>query len=497
MGLKRDFAQPALVVPDEETWLAWRAAGAAAEHAVDWRHARLLVLPEHVPHALAEAVRCAWDLMPAARSARFYDAPLAGIPARELLSGRARVVRGDDPAREAGENDGDGGGHGDEGEHDGGGGGGDDGHGDEGGHGGHGGGGDHGDMMEITGEPSGDGLVMERLEVRAGPLAPGLPGGLVVDATLDGDVVAACRVRPVLRAGPRGAPPDPWAAIAWATAERAAREPSAVVAAGGRWLEVAALEFERAVSHLAWLHGFCRLLGWPRMTDRVAPVLAAAAALRAAAAPAPARPERSPADRAEHTGRADRAGRAEQRRGAQEVQAAATALAGALAASRWFGMRTAGLAETTRDDVDARRLAGPLARAAGAAEDARADDPGYGLLGFAPLVREDGDARARALVRAGEAAQALGLAAAAIARAAEPHGDGDAGPALTRATAGIPESARGPLLVSIAADGSPRRAAPGAGAACAAAAELAVGREWSAALVTIASFDLSPWQVAA
>jgi hypothetical protein len=59
---------------------------------------------------------------------------------------------------------------------------------------------------------------------------------------------------------------------------------------------------------------------------------------------------------------------------------------------------------------------GPVARAAGLAEDVRIEDPEYRALGFAPFVEDRNDPIGRWQVRLEEAARALDLAAQAGAR---------------------------------------------------------------------------------
>jgi Ni,Fe-hydrogenase III large subunit len=439
----------ALVVPDEESALVWGARDRRYVPVVDATRAHVLVVPERVPGELVAAVRAAWAGLPSDRRVHTYAYPAAGQDASEVLDGNDE--HGDHDDSEA------------HGEHE-----------------GHDGGHDHGDMMAITGEPSADGLVMEELEVEAGPLGLALAGGLVVSATLDGDVVAGCRLRPTLAAADASAPPDPWSAIAWNVAELAARERrSGVTPREERWLHVAGVEIERAVSHLAWLHRLCRLLGWSAMTTRVRGILEPLTALRGAlpvqltTPDLPDLPVTAVRDRL------------------RDVQAATRALADALAGSRSFGRRTGGLGTLTPDEVTARGVAGPIARASGIADDARAGDPGYARLGFEPVTRADGDARARALLRAAEAGQAAGLTAAAVEQIKDPAEP----PAFGDGAVGVVESARGPVRVRVPAGGEPERTAVGARAARAAAAELAVGREWAAALLTIASFDVSPWRV--
>ncbi|MBW3653259.1 MAG: hypothetical protein KY433_06630, partial [Actinobacteria bacterium] len=178
-----------------------------------------------------------------------------------------------------------------------------------------------------------------------------------------------------------------------------------------------------------------------------------------------------------------------------DVGSESEALARDLAKSRLFAHRTRGLGQLSPDDAAQRGVSGPVARGSGLRSDVRADDRGYRSLGFAPLVREDGDARARALARTDEAAQSAGLAAAALERA---HDAAQLDtPSFAAAGASLVESARGPVRVVRDGAGQLHRTAPGARAARQAAGELAVGHEWAAALVTVASFDISPWRVGA
>jgi Respiratory-chain NADH dehydrogenase, 49 Kd subunit len=284
-------------------------------------------------------------------------------------------------------------------------------------------------MMAIVGEPSADGLVMEPIELRFGPLATPLPAGIVAEVTLDGDVVAACEVHTLLTGR------DLLAPRAW---ERALR--------GGGPVALAAAEMERAVSHIAWLRAFARLLGWQGLVDRAAAALAGVLAA----------PPYEPA----HDALADLAAFAER--------------------SRRLRLRTSGVAQVSTERAREMGLRGPAARASGLADDARSGDPLYQRLGFEPIVRREGDARARTLVRTAEAAAAIELASRATALDE---------PDRTGAPVDV-EGPRGPLR---ATDGT-RLEAPGEAAALAAAGATAVGAEWAAALTGIASFDLSPWR---
>lgn len=333
--------------------------------------------------------------------------------------------------------------------------------------------GGHHDMMAIVGDPSEDGLVMEPIELRFGPLGTPFPGGLAVSVTLDGDVVAECTVEALLDPGePQGAP-DPLAPIAWTIAVESAREADAPASP---WRRLAALECERAVSHLAWLRGLARILGWQLLVDRCTRALEGLPPLGHELLRREERP--GPEDYSTATATAERAG------------ARAERVLALVRRSRLLRVRTAGLASIDAEGAERAGLRGPAARASGLRDDARSGQPLYELLGFEPVIRSDGDAHARALVRAEEAVSSLRLACAALRQAAEGAAADPAEPS------GAVEGARGPLRAEQAPDGW-RMDAPGSRAALAAAGEAMVGCEWAAALVALASFDPSPWRVEA
>jgi Ni,Fe-hydrogenase III large subunit len=124
---------------------------------------------------------------------------------------------------------------------------------------------------------SADGLPMEWLEVPFGPLFPGLPGGLRLRLTLDGDTVVRATVQPGALGrgleeawlGPvdgfvdRFVAIDPQSPIAYrvlaeeALAAAGAARPDASL----RHPRVEMLERERAANHLNWLASFAFLLG--------------------------------------------------------------------------------------------------------------------------------------------------------------------------------------------------------------------------------------------
>ena len=479
----------------------------------DVRDADLLVVADRIPDGLVLPLRHLWNGMRPGGEVRTFSMPITGRDATEVLrdtridgSGADNAV--DDPghggaashghpmdhaAARAGDERGHGaahGGHptehaaahaGDETDHAAA----HEGHGMS--HGGHhegGGGHDHGDMMAITGEPSADGLVMEDLAVVAGPLAAGLAGGLLVEASLDGDVVADCKVSATLRQSDPAAPPDPLAALTWNAAELAATERAAgvVVPDALWWLRVAAIEGERAASQLAFLHRFLRLLGWSAMLPRVRAPLAR---LVASARRLPV--EHAPPDLADVSGR-------ETQNRLRDVAQECRRLAADLEGSRRLAQRTTGLGVLGADEALERGLVGPTARASGLERDERLADPLYERIGFDAQVRREGDTRARVLLRVLEAGHAVELAARAIERAAAHQPAGGGG--LLAAGGAVVEGPEGPLRVLRAAPGADvARSAPGAREALEAAAAASIGCEWGAALVVVASFATSPWRV--
>jgi hypothetical protein len=60
----------------------------------------------------------------------------------------------------------------------------------------------------------------------------------------------------------------------------------------------------------------------------------------------------------------------------------------------------------------------------------------------------------------------------------------------------VVEAPRGPVRIDRLSPDAPMLTAPGGELARGTAARAAVGQEWSGALLTLASFDLSPWRVA-
>lgn len=454
---RRPATVPALVVPDEQSWTLWGTDPVAAglEPVLDVGRVRRVLLPTSVPEALVAAIAgclrelplgVEHDLRPLPEPA---DRPLRSVVDRARLDvASVHADAGSDEPSGMHMHM----------------------HEDE-------------DMMAITGEPSADGLVMEPLELSLGPLAGPLPGGIVADVVLDGDVVSGCTLRATLHravGAPGAAPaiPDLLAPVAWAASIEVATDHEAQLRRSPqhRWRRVAAVELERAVSHVAWVRALGRLLGWRTLvdaaSDAVGPLLAARAAL--AAGPVT-------------TGVADDACAA----GLVAARARVGRLRDRCDGSRRLAGRTAGRGVLSAATVHGAGLAGPVARASGIPDDARDHDPLYRELGFAPAVRAEGDVRARTLLRMDDALGATVLAQEALHRARS----GAATPEMIASPGGCTvEGPRGPVCARAAPE-KWRLTAPGQRAALAAAGRAAVGLEWAAALAVLVSFDLSSWEV--
>ena len=362
----------------------------------------------------------------------------------------------------------------------------------DGGHGGHGGHGAHGNgepvdgieahfmsMVDLTRDmpASTDGLKMEWIEVPFGPFFPGLPGGLQVDLTLDGDAVAAVRASSAVGPGeilPQGATspdafvdhlaalsplsPVAYRLLACLALEQAAGQSVAPDIARAR---IAAAERERMASHLGWLAGFGAQSGFGWLEKR------AAAVHRKLHGATPAK--------------------------ITTLGPEITALLARIRRTPLLSARLNGIGHLPDKDA----LVGPAARAAGVARDARRDDPRYADLGFAVLTMAQGDALARLALRCGEISQSLELISGAGAIAMpEPQGID----AATGKGEAVVETPRGAARLSLTLHNGKVTAAEietPAKAQIALISTLAEGRELGDALTAIGSLDISPWEVTA
>lgn len=334
-------------------------------------------------------------------------------------------------------------------------------------------------MVDLTRDmpASTDGLKMEWIDVPFGPFFPGLPGGLRLDLTLDGDTVANASAESAL--GQRelllqdATPPDAFAdhlatlsplspvgyrLLACLALEQAAGQSVAYDVARAR---IAAVERERLASHFGWLAGFGAQSGfaWLEKRATVLQLKLRDATITEIAALAPK----------------------------------ITALLTRVQRTPLLKARLKGIGRLTGDNA----VPGPVARAAGIARDARSEDQIYAGLGFVVLTAADGDALARLTQRCGEISQSLDLISRSGAIAMpRPQGIG----AASGTGEAVVETPRGAARLSLtlhkgkvtAADiGTPTAAH------VALIATLAHGRELGDALTAIGSLDISPWEMTA
>ena len=264
-------------------------------------------------------------------------------------------------------------------------------------------------MAELGPDP--DGLRLDVVPVRVGPFFPRFPSGLVLDIRFSGDLVLDAAIGEGA-VGPSAGPPRP----GLRPFLRALTEP----------VPIAELELVRAREHLRWLADALVAHGLPALGAR---------ALRLAQRVQP---------------------------GDGSTVRRLARLIGWTQVTRWS---TRGVGTVSADDL-AGLGAGPVARAAGLAEDVRLEDPAYRALGFEPVLGDRGDASARWAVRLAEAADSLDLAARA-------------GDARTTPIGRI-ESPRGRLEPGSAASARLLALVP----------QLLRETEWGDAMATIVSLDI-------
>tara|TARA_R110002051_G_scaffold7035_3_gene33032 strand:+ start:7046 stop:9070 length:2025 start_codon:yes stop_codon:yes gene_type:complete len=333
-------------------------------------------------------------------------------------------------------------------------------------------------MVDLTRDmpTSTDGLKMEWIDVPFGPFFPGLPSGLRLDLTLDGDAVAASFAQSAIGEQTllhKGAvPPKTFAddlsamsplspvayrLLACLALEQAARQSVASDIARAR---IAAAERERLTSHLGWLAGFGAQSGFTWLQTR-----AAAMQLKT--------------------------------RNATQVEIATlgpkiAALLKRVPRTPLLNARLRGIGLLHGSDA----LSGPVARADGIVRDARGDDPVYLGLGFSVHTSTGGDALARLMQRCGEISQSIDLIsqAGAITQPDPPSvgkvsGTGEA----------VVETPRGAARLSVTLlDGMVTKAEIGTPTAAHVAliGAVADGQELGDALTGIGSLDISPWEMA-
>ena len=255
-------------------------------------------------------------------------------------------------------------------------------------------------MIDVTKDlpRSCDGLPMEWVDVPFGPFFPGLPGGLLLMLTLDGDTVAGSDARSLVEnrellqhssmnigsfierlTGMEPLAPVAYQLLACRALENAVGGNTAgvEVPADTARARIGALERERIASHLGWLALFGQQTGFDWLMRRAASLqlevlhadIKQIIALRSVIQTLIKRLQRTPL----------------------------------------LKSRTAGVAWLAPNVA----LRGPVARATGNRDDARSTDKTCSALGFTPVSREGGDALARLQVRLDEIIHSISLIQAA------------------------------------------------------------------------------------
>lgn len=143
-------------------------------------------------------------------------------------------------------------------------------------------------------------------------------------------------------------------------------------------------------------------------------------------------------------------------------------------------------------------MRGPVARAAGIANDARTGDTNYQALGFTPVVRLGGDALARLQIRLAEIAASLDLYVAAADSGHETSHTVPLPSDLSGTTEATIETPQGAARLQIVVDRGAVVSVhldPPSVPHIGLVPEITAGEEVADALVAVASLDLSPWAV--
>ncbi len=247
-------------------------------------------------------------------------------------------------------------------------------------------------MIDVTKDlpRSGDGLPMDWIDVPFGPLFPGLPGGLLLTFTLDGDTVAAANADTL--AGntlslchaisfndfiQRLAKLDPLTPTSYPLLACLAIEDATGIAAETSTAKarLVALEKERIISHLSWLTLFAEQTGYDWLKDR-------ASSLQTAFMQANIKQ-------------------------IIKLKKAVIDLHKRLQHTPLLKSCTRGIGQLLMDTDGG--ASGPIARASGIRKDARSSNKFYTELGFTILTSTAGDTYARLQLRLDEIKQSFRL----------------------------------------------------------------------------------------
>jgi len=332
-------------------------------------------------------------------------------------------------------------------------------------------------MIDVTKDlpRSGDGLPMEWINAPFGPFFPGLPGGLLLTLTLDGDTVAGSDTRSLAENLDLLQPTstnstdfveqlagmDPLAPVAYQLLACRALENAADVdvPADAARARAGALERERIASHLGWLALFGQQTGFDWLMQR-------AASLQL---------EFRHADLKQ----------------VMALKPAIQSLIKRLQRTPLLKSRTAGIGWLAPDAT----LRGPVARATGMSDDVRRTDKSFTMLGFTPVCRQEGDALARLQVRLDEISHSLALIEAAGAIELPVFA---AAPDMSGAGEAVVETPRGQASLQLTLEQgqvTTVQLATPSKHHLTLIHPLTEQQELGDALVAVGSLDLSPWEV--
>jgi len=322
---------------------------------------------------------------------------------------------------------------------------------------------------------SSDGLQMDWINVPFGPFFPGLPAGLHLTLTLDGDTVAGSDTTSLVGAmdlldGGQMAAADfvdrlaaaiPLTPVAYRALACAALEDAAGIApsADQHRSRAAAIERERIASHLSWLAEFGAQSGFAWLAGR-------AGALQLAV------------QTADITG-------------ISTLAAPIARLTRRVQNAPLLRMRLGGIARVAKDSP----ASGPVDRARGGGSDVRSGDATMTALGFEMRSQDGGDALARMRQRCDEIGQSIDLIAAAGMIAKPGLADIGTASGAGMATVETPRGAarlhvtltKGQVVEARLDTPSTRHLAL--------IDTLTARRELGDALVAVGSLDLSPWEI--
>ncbi len=332
-------------------------------------------------------------------------------------------------------------------------------------------------MIDVTKDlpRSGDGLPMEWIVAPFGPFFPGLPSGLLLTLTLDGDTIADSDIRSLIenteliqgtsidsgsfvkRLGNfEPLTPVTYQLLACRALENAAGVEITTESTRAR---IGALERERITSHLGWLALFGQQTGFDWLMKRAT----------------------SLQFKSQHADLNQ----------IKALKPAIDALIKRLQRTPLLKARTVNIGRIAANSA----LCGPIARAAGMSDDTRSSDEAFTSLGFTAANRENGDVHARLHLRLDELVHSIMLTEAAgaiecpsLSNIGEASGSGVATVETPRGEASLKLTLEMGKVVAAQLETPSTRHFK-------LIKPLIDQQELGDALVAVGSLDLSPWEI--